>query len=153
MPSAPAIAAANLETTDEVWLALIKIEHPAIAQPIRVVNNTQEITSNGELYLAGAFIISPPDDSAGVPSCSIEIDNVDRAIVDAARAINTPATVTLSIILASSPNVIEGGPWSMSLIEVSYDPKKVTGTLAYEDFLNEQYPSRTFNPARYPGLF
>lgn len=153
MPSGPAIIAANAENTEEAWIVLIKIEHASLAQPLCVANNPENVVSNGVTFLAGAFSVSMPDDIEGVPSVQLEIDNVDRAIVDAARAIDSPASVTLYVVLGSTPNTIEAGPFGMTLAEVRYDALKVTGTLIYEDLLNEQFPAQTFNPARYPGLF
>lgn len=153
MPSSPAITGANTDQTEEVWLLILKITHPALAEPIRVVNNTENITSNGELYLAAAFKMDLPDDTEGVPSVDIEIDNVDRAITDAVRAISSPPSVVLSVILASTPDVIEAGPFDMTLASVDYNALKVTGTLIYEDILNEPFPGESFNPAKYPGLF
>lgn len=153
MPTSAAIQAANAEWTDKVWLCLIEIQHPNLAQPFRVVNNTEDIVSNGNTYLKAAFQLTLPDDIDEAPSVNIEIDNVDRLIVDLARSISSPATVLLTVVLADTPNVAEAGPFEMRLVRVSYDKLKVTGTMIYEDILQEQFPAKTFNPARYPGLF
>lgn len=153
MPSGPAIAAANAEFTEEAWLVLIKIEHPSIVTPIRVANNPVDIVSNGSTFLAGAFQLTLPDDSESVPVVTLEIDNVDRAIVDAARSIATPPTCTIYVVLGSSPDTIEAGPFVMTMSDVNYDALKVSATLIYEDLLNEPFPGKSFNPALYPGLF
>lgn len=153
LPSSAAVAAANAQFTDKVWLMLLQISHATLPTPIRVVNNTEDIVSGGNTYLKAAFDMPMPDDTEDSPSVQIVIDNVDRAIVDSARSISSPATVTLSVVLSDTPDVIEAGPFNMQLVRVSYDKLKVTGTLIYEDILNDQFPSQTFNPARYPGIY
>jgi hypothetical protein len=153
MPSAPAIAAANDEQTAEVWLALLEITHPQLTTPIRVVNNTEDVVSNGVTYLKTAFRIKLPDDSDALPSVQIEIDNVDRAVTDAARSINSPPTVTLLVVLASTPDVYEAGPFTFTMTDVNYSAETINGTMIFEDILNEPFPGESFDPARFPGLF
>lgn len=153
MPTTTAIEAANAEWTDKVWLCLLEIQHPNLASPFRIVNNTEDVVSNGNTYLKAAFSLTLPDDIDEAPSVNVEIDNVDRLIVDIARSVSSPATVLLTVVLADTPNSVEAGPFEMRLVRVGYDKMKVTGSLIYEDVLNEQFPSRTFNPARYPGLY
>lgn len=153
LPSSAAVAAANAQYTDKVWLMLLEITHATLTTPIRVVNNNEDIVSNGNTYLKAAFDMPLPDEIDESPSVQIVIDNVDRLIVDSARSISSPATVTLSVVLADTPNVIEAGPFLMQLVRVSYDKLKVTGTLIYEDILNDQFPAQTFNTARYPGIY
>ncbi len=54
--------AAFLQDTDEVFLALLTIAHADISPSIRVVNNTENITSNGNLFTAFPFDIQLPDE-------------------------------------------------------------------------------------------
>lgn len=153
MPSNAAIIAANAEQTEEAWIVLIEISHPSLVTPIRVANNPQDITSNGNVFLAGAFTLTLPSDSETIPNVSLSVDNVDRAIVDAARSVATPPVCTIYVVLGSSPNTIEAGPFAMTMSDVVYDASKVTATLIYEDLLNEPFPARSFNPSLYPGMF
>lgn len=146
-------AAANAQFTDQVWLCLVEIQHSSLGAPFRIVNNNEDVTSNGNVYLKSAFSLTLPDDADEAPSVNIEIDNVDRLVVDIARSVSSPATVLLTVVLAETPNSIEAGPFEMRLVRVGYDKDKVTGSLIYEDVLNEQFPAVTFNPARYPGIF
>ena len=148
-----AIQSVNAEQTDEVWLVLLEITHPSLVTPIRVVNNTQPIVSNGNTYLASAFNLTLPDDVQGLSFVEIEIDNVDRVIVDTIRALATPPSVSLFVVLADTPDSIEFGPHQMKLSDVDYNASTVKGTLIYEDLLNEPFPGRSFDKSRYPGLF
>lgn len=96
----------------------------------------------------------PEETEEAPPVVQLSICNVDRSIVNAVRSVSgEPITVTMSIVLASSPDVIEAGPITFVMLDVEYDAGAVTGTLAFEgDVLNQAYPSETFNPSDYPGL-
>lgn len=152
--SANALAASFAPETDEVWVALLLIEHAAIT-PIRVCDNMEDVVSNGQTYVAYPFDIRLPGSNAReMPKVTLTIDNVDRTIVETLRAVATPATVTLSIVLASSPDTIEAGPYRMTLRSArTPNPAQVQGELAYEDVLNQPFPAASFTPNLFPGLF
>lgn len=155
MPMQPeflkALFAAN---TDITPLMLLTISHPDFEQPARVVLNTEDVISRGERYLASYFKATPPLDSGDeLASVTLEIDNVDREMTLALRTIQSPPKVTLEVVTNQLPDVVELGPFDFELKDVNYDTLKVTGTLAYEDILNEGFPSGAYNPSDFPGLF
>lgn len=152
--SATLKSAAFAQRTDKVFLVLIEIDHDDLSTPIRVVNNTENITSNGNVYQAYPFEINMLSDLKDeLPKVTLTIDNVDRQIVQAVRTVSSAPDVTLSVVLADAPNTIEAGPFAMSLKNASYDAFVVSGELGAEDILNEPYPEGTFNPVDFPGLF
>jgi len=147
------LSAVNVQETDEVFLILLQIDHSTLGSPIRLVNNMVDIVSNGFSFIGYPFAISLPDDIEDqLPSVNMTIDNVDRQIVAAVRTISSPATISMSLILASDPNTIEVGPIEMTLREVKYNALHVTGTLQPADLLNEMFPVDQFTPGKYPGL-
>jgi len=140
--------------TDDVWLVLVTIDHDDLSQPIRVVNNTEDITSNGNSFVAFPFDITLPDarDDAP-PRARLAIDNVSREIAEAVRSITTAPTVTIEIIRAADPDTVEISWPFFRLRNVKWDVAKVTGDLTLEDFTSEPYPAGIFSPASFPGLF
>ena len=58
LTSAPAIAAARAGETGEVFLVLATFTHDALTDPIRVANNTEDITSNGNLFKGIPFMFT-----------------------------------------------------------------------------------------------
>jgi hypothetical protein len=146
--------AAFAQETDQVFLILLEINHSSLAAPIRAVNNQVNIESNGDTYIGFPFDITLPQDfEDALPSVTLTICNVDRSIVYAIRTLTGPPTVTISVILASDPDTIEAGPFSMTLREASYDSMVVSGMIMAEDVLNEPYPADDFTPANFRGLF
>jgi|SRR6185369_14808919 len=157
MPRALSTAAKQAiyaQETGEAFLMLLTISHAALSPSLRFVNNTVDVTSRGNAYLGWPFQLALPaefDDQ--LPVVQLQIDNVDRRIMEGVRALTTAPAVTLEVVLASSPDTVEAGPFSFSLKSAEYDALVVVGVLAFEDVLNEPYPQHTFTPGKFPGLF
>ena len=95
----------------------------------------------------------PDDDDEKPPTVTLSITAVDRQVVSAVRGIDGDMTVTIEVVLASSPDTVEAGPFDFTLRGVTYDAMTIQGTLAYEDVLNEPFPGDSFTPSRFPGVF
>jgi hypothetical protein len=122
--------------------------------PIRVVDNTVNVHKGGNVYLPFPFQVTMPDEREDrMPNVQLRIDNVDKQIVDALRAIDTAPTVSLSVVLDSTPDVVEAGPFLFTLRRGTYDVNSVVGDLEYEDVLREPIPGDTFTPSNFPGVF
>jgi hypothetical protein len=147
--------------TSEVFLALLVVSHPTIVDgPLRFANNMEDVysTAGGEAtpqhYLACPFTITLPEETSDkLPEAQIAIDNVDQRIVEAVRTMQTPPTMTLYLVLASTPDIVEAGPFVFTLKSAQYNATQVTGILAFTNILNEPFPWRIFNPADWPGVF
>ena len=152
--SATFIGAMNAQQTGEIPLYILEIVHADITT-LRFVNNSADVVSNGETYIAWPFqvAIPPVDAEDQVPKVQLSIDNVDQSIVETVRSITSPPTIRIAIILLSDPDTIEAGWYELSLKDVTYDVMTVSGELGYEDIQDEPYPADTFNPQEWPGLF
>lgn len=157
MPRALSIAARQAifgPQTAEVFLPLLTIAHASLASSIYIASNTQNVTSRGHVFVGWPFQITLPgehDDQQ--PVVQIQIDNVDRQIMEGIRALTSAPTMTLEVVLASSPDTVEAGPFGFTLKSADYDALYISGTLAFEDVLNEPWPRFMFTPIVAPGLF
>lgn len=152
--SAAALKSIQDESTAEVWLVILDINHSSLSEPIRVVNNTEDIVHGGETYLAVPFRIKLPDETPDqLPRVTLEMDNVERLITATIRNIRKPPTVTLKVILADSPDTVEIGPFEFTVRNVRYDALVVQADLRLEDILSEPFPVHTFTPGTAPGMF
>lgn len=152
--SLTAIQAAMAQETGEVFLMCLTITHPTLTTPLRVVNDGRDLVRSAGTFMATAFELTLPgqqDDRP--PEVRLRIDAVDRSILSALRGLTSPPGIRLEVVLASSPNVIESGPYDLTLREVTYTATSIEGTLGYEDVLNEPFPKDTFTPRNFPGLF
>lgn len=148
------IEAVVSQNTDEVFLFLLTLDHEDLEAPIRVVNNVENITSNGNVYTAFPFdLILPQDDGDTLPQVIISLSNVDLSLVDEIRSLTGALTVTLEVVLASSPNTIEMSIDGMQTISIQYDAQKIEATCQVEDTLNLVFPNDAYLPFNFPGLF
>ena len=146
-------ASINAQSTDEVWLTLLTIDSDELAAPLRFVNNNESLSSRGNVYMAFPFDIEfPGQDEENPGEARLVIDNIDGSIVNFIRNIVTPPAVTIEVVLASTPNSVEAAFANMTLRNVSYDAKTVSGLLKFEDIVVEPV-TYAMTPERFPGQF
>ena len=140
--------------TSEVFIVLLEIDHTDLGSPIRVCSDSQDVTSNGDVYSAYPFLISLPiDDSEQDPVMSIRIDNVDRTIIISLRGLTSPPSFQVQVIRLAAPNTIEVEFKDFTLKQIQYNANEITGTITLESFLFEPYPAGKMTPNDFPGLF
>lgn len=150
--SPTAIASSCAQETDEVWLVLLRIDHPALSEPILVVNNTENIVSNGLTYIGLAFEVTLPSDDDSTGEFSARLDCVDREIVDAVNACTSRPTAVLSLILASEPDTLVMTADSVA-VSFDADAQEMNATFRADDMFYDSYPGIRYTPASHPGLF
>jgi hypothetical protein len=151
-----ALRAIFSERTTEVFITLVKIESEEIGfTTIRwAKDHPTQITSNGETYEGCCFEVSMiSDQDENLPESSLRIQNVDRVIVNTVRTLTRPPNISVSVILASEPDTILRGPFTMKLRNVSWNALVVMGSLKIEDILNEPIPGESMTPELCPGIF
>lgn len=137
----------------EVFLVLLTLSHPSMTT-LRVVSNTENITSRGNVYTAFPFEIAlPPDLSEELRPVRLSISNVDRRLIDEIRGIASPIAVRMEIVTAGAPNTLEVGPFDFEMASAEYGVETITATLTYEPVLFSSFPGKTFDPQLFPGLF
>lgn len=143
--------------TDKVFLPIIKISGGGIASPVRLARNTEDVVSTAEgasnTYQSFPFnIFLPKDSQGGDNTTQLVADGVDQTMVELIRPLTSPPVVTLWIVLADTPNVIEYGPVSFTFSDVTYDAQQMTVTLIHEDRMGNKLEGVTFNPVDCPGV-
>ncbi len=102
--SAPAIKSVLEHNSDDVWLTLLEISETSLGAPIRVVNNNEDIISNGLLFQAFHFeTILPDSDISRLQSVKINIFDIVQQIMPKIRQAQGDIDVKLSAIRASAP--------------------------------------------------
>lgn len=145
--------AINSQETAEVFLLLIHITSDEDGTSIYAVNDMKDIVSNGITYTAYPFDVILPDDSDdNMPQAKLSISNIDRFLISSLRLYNKPLNVTFSVILASSPDVVEVSYPNFKLFDIEYNADTISGTLSIKSFLSEPFPGGSFTPSRFPYL-
>ena len=142
-------------SAEETPLVLLQIDHPDLDQPIRVVNDTDNITSNGQTYIAFPFSVVLPDDYENkLPKASIAIANVGKDLMywieNSDGGIG--ATATFRQVMRSRPNDVE---WSitMTLFNVTATNMQVSAELGFENLFAKPSISINYRPENSAGLF
>ena len=146
--------AIHSQETGEAFLILLTIDHTDLAAPIRVANNSEDIVSNGDTFLAFPFLLELPKDSDSLaPEATLTIDNVDRQIIAAVRSISSAPSVKIEVIRSGDPDTIEVSYDGMELRDVVYNAFQVSGKIVMQRFDAEPYPAGRMTPVDFPGLF
>jgi hypothetical protein len=153
LTTGPAVIEVRSQYQDDPVLVLLTLDHESLESPIYVVNNRRNIFSRGNTYIAFPMSIDLPTDGDEVPTARISISNVSRVICNALEGINTPPTLLIEIVLASSVDTVERSWDDFELSEVSWDALRITGTIQHRRMWDEMYPRYRVTPKDFPGLF
>jgi len=149
-----ALHAVFTQHSDETFLLLVTFSHIPTNETYRAALNTENVVSNGQVFTGTYFEIQLPEISNRSPQgCQVSLDNVDMRLVGLLRSITQPLQVTLQVVLASQPDVIEMEFTDLVLREANWDVSKITGRLVSEDPLNQAYPAHLYEPRTFQGLF
>lgn len=139
------------QETDQVFLELIQIDEASLPEPIRAVNNPENVTSNGDVYASAGFGINLAGESENeVETVRLRVDNVDRLLVDAVRAAVGIPTVILRIVRADDPDVF--------LVDMKFNVETANTTaaaieavLTYDNAVNIRWPRHQVSPVTFPA--
>lgn len=157
MPMQPnTIPYAQASSSGIVFLALLTFTLPAdpSIEPLRVVNNTVDIISRKKLFHAYPFKITLPEDEPDkLPSVSVEIDNVDRSIIEWIRGYSTAPQLLLEVITNVNYDVVERSIGFLNLTAVDYDALAIRATLTVDNVMSRRFPADNYDPVQFPGLY
>lgn len=147
------IAQMMKQESEDPFLSLLTLSHPSFSD-IHLVNNTEEIVSNGTTFLPFPFRITlPTDDGETQRQVQLQIDNVDLSLMDLLRTVTDPIDVNLSMVLASNPDYVELNQGELKIRDVSYGHQTIQATLFIDDFLNTELSGERYTPQNFPGIF
>lgn len=142
-------------TVGEEALYLLEITHTQLGTPVRIVNDTQDIVSNGNTFTACAFRVQLPEEiTHSMPRVSIAVDNIGRELtlwLDGSKG-GRGGSVRIMQIMRDTPNTIEQ-EYTLSVIESRQDMMQVVFDLGYENVLDVPALVETYNPENTPGIF
>ena len=151
--------------SQDVLLAFVMIEHPNLAEPIRVVADAMDYLRDGQLWMGVLFKVGLPTDNDGAPEATLTIPNTDRRIGNALRTLVDRAYVTLEVCtsadfdLSKDPRSPKGVITPIypavryELVDVTCDISQLSGRLMLRDFAQEPWPKLFATQSRLPGLF
>lgn len=142
-------------SADEPMLMLLEITHADLAVPIRVVNDTQNITVLGNEYIACPFQITLPDDQdQQVPKAVVSVDNIGRELTTWLEVSNggKGAKLRVMAVRPSEPNILELD-MKLDLSGLSINNQTVDGELGYRNTMMRAAVGMRYDPISSPGVF
>ncbi|MCL2277546.1 MAG: DUF1833 domain-containing protein [Treponema sp.] len=140
--------------TEKVFLHLLTIETSG-GVLLRFVDNNQHIVSRGEEYYAAGFTIILPEQTDDAPRpCRLAIDNTDLLIYqEIKKAARQEIIITVSVIMADTPDRYERGPLKYKLRNVRATKETIEGEV-YDLYLTDRkYPKDTYTPDDFEGMY
>lgn len=147
--------AAQAVSAAELPLVLLEISHALLAEPMRLVNDVQDVVSNGQNYVATSFNFVWPDDmDKQTPRAQLSIANTrgDVGAFFERTHGGRGALLTVLHIMRSMPDFVEDR-LVLDLKNVQVTTQTVSGQLGYDDVLNRPGTPATYRPESAPGLF
>lgn len=136
-------------------LILLEITHAGLTTPVRIVNDTQNLTSNGTEYIACPFRCALPDDLENqLPKVSLAVDNVGKELMYwvETSAGGYGAQARFMQVMRSRPNQIE---WeiTVALSNVKATAKEVTADLGFDNIYTRPAIAMRYDTFTAPGIF
>jgi hypothetical protein len=147
---------ANRDSSDDVLLCLATITHATLEQPLRVVLNTEDVISRGNIYRSCPFEFVPPEQTRdGLQPASLRIENIGQDAITLVRStagVGSPPEATFEFVYASAIDVPERSWPSLVFQNAPYDMASITIRLALPDLEQEPVSKYRFSRATHPGL-
>lgn len=142
------------QESGDPFLALFRLSHPSFASTIYLVNNTENITSNGIEYVSFPVNLQlPADDGETVREVLVTLDNVSQLLIDELRTVTDAIDVEIDMVLASAPDLVEVSLGELKIKNIEYNALQIKGRLYMDDFLNTEISSEKYTPSIYAGIF
>jgi Domain of unknown function (DUF1833) len=136
-------------------LTLLTITGGGIAEPVRLVNDTRDLVSNGETFLAVPFeVVMPKEGTKETPRASLRIDNVGREIGQELEALQPGAELIgkIQVVYRLTPDVIEY-EFTAPLSGLRANVFSISASMGPTDLMRRPVVNTRFDPFTAPGLF
>lgn len=147
--------------TDLIILDVLEITHPSLATPIRIVNNSEDISVTGETYQAVGFeFLEPEETEEGLRQTTLKLNNVDQVFTDIIRSLRGDLKITAKCVtptdLSADPKEFDNVEYELvplEVLSVTYDNFQVTLDVSYEVLSHRKFPKGTYDPFNFAGMF
>lgn len=136
-------------------LLFLEMSAPSMSEVLRIVNDTQNWTSNGHEYIGFPFQFKLPDDVSGQSTrAQIVVDNVGRSLTEDLERMAPNETVDIRIMVSDrvNPNAYEQDI-RLPMMRVSVNASTVTVQAGDDFIMRQQAVQLRFTPHLTPGLF
>lgn len=141
-----------------VYVVLIKINHARLTEPIYLCDNTADITSSvidankKHLAFPFEFTMAPASAQKPIAAANIVFTNVDKRLVDIARAVTDEPDFWFALVASSNWHEAVVPTIKLKMAGVRWTPAEVRAELRPIDLLAVNFPPVSWTPPVAPGL-
>ena len=104
----------------------------------------------GATIIASALIPSDLEDAPA--AATIVLENLDVGMTTLLRSMTDPASLSMAVVLASSPDLVEAEWSGLSLVSSEITADEITLQFSREEIEVEAFPMARLSRERFPGL-
>ena len=94
-----------------------------------------------------------PGDSDDAPAAAtLVLENLDTDMVDLVRSFTDLASVSLAVVLASSPDTVEAEYTGLQIVSADITGGEIALALSRDEIELEPFPAGRMSKHRFPGL-
>lgn len=153
MPSDNAVKAMTAPETAEVIVTLLSL-YVDDENILNICDDRMPLTSGNIKYTPWGFRAVMPDQSEDARACRLQIDNTDLTIARHIKShLNRRIKIVTRAVMASSPDIVEQGPFEFVLRNVHITAQSIIGELVDSYMADRKFSNYTYSPGDFPGLY
>ena len=138
-------------------LETLELQHHTFSQSLRIVNDVQgwwlQIETNSTPVRFDAFpfsVVDPPQNSRGVQSLQLSIDNVDGSMIEKLEGtqdgLSVPIRLVYRVYLSNDNTGPQNDPpLTLEIRQISVDNFKVVATATNDNLQNKAFPNQSYD--------
>lgn len=144
----------NKLNADDALLCLLEITHPFLAEPIRLVNDSDDLYTEYHKYVKMPFTLKRQDDVQGeLPKVTLTITNVGRSLVKWIDSSGGGNKATIKVILTRRASLIFEEEIEFGIATVSVTGSSIGFSLIIQNNLVKRGIRFVYDQNHAPGLF
>ncbi len=143
---------ALLVHSDEAAMLMV-LEHPSFLEPVRIVNDTINLVSRGETYIAWPAKFRLPGDAEGAKAAEVTFQNVTLETGEIIRRAKGDIKLSFDCVLRDDPNDSIYDHGGMKLRNVQVKDTNVRAEIVGHGNEAQPWPATRNTPQRCPGLY
>ncbi len=141
----PSIILETLELNHHTFPNVLRIVRDHIDHDLGLENSGPTVT-----FTSKSFSVVPPKKTEkGIQTLQIQIDNVDKVMIDLMEATqdgtNTPIDVIYRVYLSTNKTEPQDDPIALSLFNITVSNDRAIGTARRDDIINRKFPSIVYD--------
>ena len=146
-------AALYAQETGAMFPVLIEIEHEATEYVLRICNNSEALTYDGDEYAPYPFRFEFHTNEAGAPATArITISNVTQEIAAALQGLTTPPVIRARAMYYEGETFEPIMAPEYTLRSISIDAHTISGVLSLDEWAENDFPGDDLSPMTCPGI-